>query len=44
MGAVTALSWGWGAQEGVGVPRRGVWALWLMDVLDSSQDDAGLKA
>lgn len=31
------------SQPGVGVPRRGVWALWLMDVVDSSQDDSSLK-
>lgn len=31
------------SQPGVGVPRRGVWALWLMDVVDSSQGDASLE-
>lgn len=32
------------SQPGVRVPRRGVWAVWQTDAVDSSQDDASLEA
>lgn len=42
VGVVTAQ--GQGVQEKVGVPRRGVWAVWQTDAVDSSQVDASLGA